>query len=111
MDFPTKTYIDSKLGDVSGVKDVMNPANERDGTGPTVNILARDLTNAQYAGATQRGGEIQINGVKYDIDLARGGIGRPGVGHDCSTLTLREYSVAKQVSRGAKHCNLEGRNA
>jgi hypothetical protein len=59
MDFPTKTYIDSKLGDVSGVKDVMNPANERDGTGPTVNILARDLTNAQYAGATQRGAKFK----------------------------------------------------
>jgi len=45
-----------------------------------------------------RFGEIQINGVKYAIDLPHGGIKQSGLGHDCSRLALHDYLVPKRVS-------------
>ena len=43
-------------------------------------------------------GEIQINGVKYDIDLPHGGIGQSGIGHDCSSLALQDYLIQKRIT-------------
>lgn len=47
-----------------------------------------------------------MNGVKYDIDLPRCGIGQSGfgqsgIGHDCSRLALDDYLVVKRISRAA----------
>lgn len=44
-------------------------------------------------------GEIQVNGVKYAIDLPHGGIKQSGMGHDCSRLALHDYLVPKRVTR------------
>lgn len=44
-------------------------------------------------------GEIQLNGVKYDIYLPHGGIKNSGIGMDCSTYALDDYLIKKRVSR------------
>jgi succinate-semialdehyde dehydrogenase/glutarate-semialdehyde dehydrogenase len=43
-------------------------------------------------------GEVQVNGIKYDIYLPHGGINESGVGHDCSELALEDYLYKKRVS-------------
>ena len=65
----------------------------------TAYVFTRDLGRAERYAAQLRYGEVQINGVKYDIDLPHGGMGQSGIGHDCSTLALHDYLVLKRVTR------------
>ncbi len=44
-------------------------------------------------------GEVQVNGVKYDIYLPHGGIKNSGIGVDCSPYALDDYLIRKRVSR------------
>lgn len=44
-------------------------------------------------------GEIQLNGVKYDIYLPHGGIKNSGIGVDCSPFALDDYLIRKRVSQ------------
>lgn len=44
-------------------------------------------------------GEIQLNGVKYDIYLPHGGVKNSGIGVDCSTYALDDYLIRKRVSK------------
>lgn len=74
-------------------------ANDGEDGGLTAYIFSKDLSKAEYYASELRFGEIQINGVKYDIDLPHGGIGQSGIGHDCSTLALHDYLVLKRVTR------------
>lgn len=74
-------------------------ANDCGEGGLTAYIFTRDLAKAEAYAAALRYGEIQINGVKYDIDLPHGGIGQSGIGHDCSSLALQDYLVAKRITR------------
>lgn len=74
-------------------------ANDGDDGGLTAYVFTRDLRRAEHWAAELRYGEIQINGVKYDIDLPHGGIGQSGMGHDCSTLALHDYLVIKRITR------------
>ena len=48
-------------------------------------------------------GEIQLNGVKYDIYLPHGGIKNSGIGVDCSTYALDDYLIRKRVSKALVH--------
>ncbi|WP_420400490.1 aldehyde dehydrogenase family protein [Flagellimonas sp.] len=43
-------------------------------------------------------GEVQLNGVKYDIYLPHGGVKNSGIGVDCSTYALDDYLIKKRVS-------------
>ena len=43
-------------------------------------------------------GEVQVNGIKYDIYLPHGGIKESGVGHDCSELALDDYLIRKRIT-------------
>ena len=43
-------------------------------------------------------GEVQVNGIKYDIYLPHGGIKESGVGHDCSELALDDYLIKKRIT-------------
>lgn len=43
-------------------------------------------------------GEVQVNGVRYHINLPHGGIKDSGIGHDCSVYALDDYLVKKRVS-------------
>jgi len=44
-------------------------------------------------------GEVQLNGVKYDIYLPHGGIKNSGFGVDCSPYALDDYLIRKRVSQ------------
>lgn len=79
--------------------DLERMANDCDDGGLTAYIFTRDLALAENWAAQLRYGEVQINGVKYDIDLPHGGIGQSGIGHDCSTLALHDYLIIKRITR------------
>ncbi|SFR52578.1 succinate-semialdehyde dehydrogenase / glutarate-semialdehyde dehydrogenase [Yoonia tamlensis] len=79
--------------------DLVARANDGDDGGLTAYIFTADLHKAEKYAAALRYGEIQINGVKYDIDLPHGGIGQSGIGHDCSYLALNDYLVTKRITR------------
>ncbi len=67
--------------------------------GLTAYVFTRDLAKAERCANALRFGEVQINGVKYGIDLPHGGIKQSGVGCDCSHLALLEYLAPKRISR------------
>jgi succinate-semialdehyde dehydrogenase / glutarate-semialdehyde dehydrogenase len=79
--------------------DLLRMANDCEEGGLTAYIFTRNLARADQYAAHLRYGEIQINGVKYDIDLPHGGIGQSGIGHDCSALALQDYLVQKRITR------------
>ncbi|WP_424988455.1 aldehyde dehydrogenase family protein [Microbulbifer sp. S227A] len=79
--------------------DLLRQANDCGQGGLTAYVFTRDLARAERYAAALRYGEVQINGVKYDIDLPHGGIGYAGVGHDCSYLALHDYLVLKRITR------------
>ena len=73
-------------------------ANDCEEGGLTAYIFTRNQTLAEYYSSILRYGEIQVNGVKYDIDLPHGGFGQSGIGHDCSSLALNDYLVQKRIT-------------
>ncbi len=77
---------------------VLARANNTD-AGLAAYVFSHDLAKAERFATALRFGEIQINGVKYDIDLPHGGIGQSGLGHDCSHLALNDYLTIKRVTR------------
>jgi len=80
-------------------RDLLRMANDCEEGGLTAYVFTRNLSRAEYYASRLRYGEIQINGVKYDIDLPHGGIGQSGIGHDCSALALDDYLVLKRITR------------
>jgi succinate-semialdehyde dehydrogenase/glutarate-semialdehyde dehydrogenase len=78
---------------------LLQMANDCEEGGLTAYIFTNDLERAEYYASRLRYGEIQINGVKYDIDLPHGGIGQSGIGHDCSALALNDYLIQKRITR------------
>lgn len=79
--------------------DLNRMANDCEDGGLTAYVFTRDMSLAESWAGKLRYGEIQINGVKYDINLPHGGIGQSGIGHDCSTLALQDYLVTKRITR------------
>ena len=90
--------------------DLLRMANDCEEGGLTAYVFTRDLARAEHFSAHLRYGEIQINGVKYDIDLPHGGIGQSGVGHDCSVLALHDYLVQKRITRALDTTTFGGLN-
>lgn len=74
-------------------------ANDCEDGGLTAYVFTRDIARAERYAHALRYGEVQINGVKYDIDLPHGGIGQSGIGHDCSYLALHDYLSIKRITR------------
>ncbi|WP_299892465.1 NAD-dependent succinate-semialdehyde dehydrogenase [uncultured Ruegeria sp.] len=83
-------------------------ANDCEEGGLTAYLFTRDLERAEHYAAHLRYGEIQINGVKYDIDLPHGGIGQSGIGHDCSNLALHDYLIQKRITRALDTTGFRG---
>ena len=77
---------------------VLRAANDTE-AGLTAYVFTADIDKAERCARALRFGEIQINGVKYGIDLPHGGIKQSGIGCDCSHLALYDYLVPKRVSR------------
>ena len=90
--------------------DLLRMANDCEEGGLTAYVFTRDLARAEHVSAHLRYGEIQINGVKYDIDLPHGGIGQSGIGHDCSALALHDYLVQKRITRALDTTTFGGLN-
>ena len=90
--------------------DLLRMANDCEEGGLTAYVFTRDLARAEHFSAHLRYGEIQINGVRYDIDLPHGGIGQSGVGHDCSALALHDYLVQKRITRALDTTTFGGLN-
>ena len=78
---------------------MLKDANDTD-AGLTAYVFTRDIAKADRFAARLRFGEIQINGVKYGIDLPHGGIKQSGISCDCSHLALVDYLAPKRISRG-----------
>ena len=77
--------------------EVLAAANATD-SGLTAYVFTKDRAKAEHFAKRLRFGEIQINGVKYGIDLPHIGIKQSGMGCDCSHLALHDYLAAKRVS-------------
>ncbi len=73
-------------------------ANDTD-AGLTAYIFTSDEARASRLARELRFGEIQVNGVKYAINLPHGGIKQSGIGVDCSHLALDDYLSYKRISR------------
>lgn len=78
--------------------DALRLANDTD-AGLSSYIFTSDDDCARRVADALRFGEVQVNGVKYAIDLPHGGIKQSGMGHDCSLLALEDYLGHKRVSR------------
>lgn len=78
---------------------LLDRANGEDIGGLNSYIFTCDIAKAERFAAGLNVGEVQINGVKYDIDLPHGGVGQSGIGHDCSPLALQDYLNLKRVTR------------
>ena len=89
---------------------LLRMANDCEEGGLTAYIFTRNLARAEHYAARLRYGEIQINGVRYDIDLPHGGIGQSGIGHDCSALALHDYLVQKRITRSLDTTTFGGLN-
>jgi succinate-semialdehyde dehydrogenase/glutarate-semialdehyde dehydrogenase len=87
---------------------LIDMANDCEEGGLTAYIFTRNLAKAEAYAARLRYGEVQINGVKYDIDLPHGGIGQSGIGHDCSALALKDYLVLKRITLALEQSTFKG---
>lgn len=78
-------------------QDVIAMANATD-TGLASYIFSRDIGKAQRMAEELEFGEVQINGVKYGIDLPHVGIKQSGIGCDCSKFALDDYLYLARVT-------------
>ncbi len=85
------------LIEFSDDSDVLALANDTD-AGLASYVFTADAARAQQVAAELEFGEVQINGVKYAIDLPHVGVKQSGIGCDCSPLALHEYLDIKRVS-------------
>ena len=61
-------------------------------------LFGQDIDRLTRAARDLRFGEVQVNGVKHNIDLPHGGMGQSGIGHDCSHLALHDYLAVKRIT-------------
>ncbi len=61
-------------------------------------LFTNDLKRVQKYSSFIECGEVQVNGVRYAINLPHGGMKDSGLGHDCSHLALEDYLYTKRIS-------------
>ncbi|WP_078086106.1 NAD-dependent succinate-semialdehyde dehydrogenase [Microbulbifer mangrovi] len=81
--------------------EVLAQANDTD-AGLSSYIFTADIEKAERCAAQLQFGEVQINGIKYAIDLPHCGVKQSGIGVDCSHLALDDYLAPKRVTRAIK---------
>ncbi len=86
------------LMQVEADEEAMIAAANNTEAGLTAYIFTQDAERANRLSRALRFGEIQINGVKYDISLPHGGLKQSGIGVDCSHLALDDYFATKRIS-------------
>lgn len=79
-------------------EEVIALANDTD-SGLASYVFTRDQEKMDYFANNLEFGEVQLNGVKYDIYLPHGGIKNSGFGVDCSEYALDDYQIRKRVSQ------------
>lgn len=77
---------------------VLADANDTD-AGLTSYIFTQNETRIAHFSSELRFAEVQVNGIKYAINLPHFGIKQSGVGVDCSLLALDDYLSYKRISR------------
>lgn len=79
-------------------EEVIGVANNTD-AGLASYVFTKNEAIQKYFTERLEFGEVQLNGVKYDIYLPHGGIKNSGIGVDCSTLALDDYLIKKRVTK------------
>ncbi|MDR9828012.1 aldehyde dehydrogenase family protein [Vibrio sp. FNV 38] len=82
---------------IDSSQDVIAMANATE-TGLASYIFTRDTGKAQRMADQFEFGEVQINGVKYGIDLPHVGIKQSGIGCDCSKFALDDYLYLTRIT-------------
>lgn len=80
-----------------GEEAMLRAANDTD-AGLTAYVFTADAERARRCARALRFGEVQVNGVKYAINLPHGGFKQSGVGVDCSHFALDDYFAIKRIS-------------
>ena len=62
-------------------------------------VFSNDDQKLKYFSEKLEFGEVQLNGIKYDIYLPHGGIKNSGIGVDCSIYALDDYLIKKRISK------------
>ena len=66
--------------------------------GLTAYVFSNDAAKISRASRELEFGEVQVNGVRYNVDLPHGGIKQSGIGHDGSHLALHDYLSRKRIT-------------
>ncbi|MEM5481141.1 NAD-dependent succinate-semialdehyde dehydrogenase [Pseudoalteromonas fuliginea] len=107
IDSNMKIYKEEIFGPVISIvtfndeEQVLKDANDTD-AGLSSFIFSSNEDTISHFAKHLRFGEVQVNGIKYSINLPHFGIKQSGVGADCSLLALDDYLVYKRVSRALK---------
>lgn len=79
-------------------EEVIEFANDSD-AGLASYVFTKDEDRLAFFADKLEFGEVQLNGVKYDIYLPHGGVKNSGIGFDCSTFALDDYLIKKRVTK------------
>jgi succinate-semialdehyde dehydrogenase / glutarate-semialdehyde dehydrogenase len=79
-------------------EEVLELANNTD-AGLASYVFSKNTETLNYFADKLEFGEVQLNGVKYDIYLPHGGVKNSGIGVDCSTYALDDYLIKKRVTK------------
>ncbi|ALQ07961.1 NAD-dependent succinate-semialdehyde dehydrogenase [Pseudoalteromonas sp. Bsw20308] len=107
IDSNMKIYKEEIFGPVISIvtfsdeEQVLKDANDTD-AGLSSFIFSSNEDTISHFAKHLRFGEVQVNGIKYSINLPHFGIKQSGVGADCSLLALDDYLAYKRVSRALK---------
>ncbi|ADV47760.1 aldehyde dehydrogenase family protein [Cellulophaga sp. E16_2] len=82
----------------SSKEEVLELANNTD-AGLASYVFSKNTDTLNYFADKLEFGEVQLNGVKYDIYLPHGGVKNSGIGVDCSTYALDDYLAKKRVTK------------
>lgn len=85
----------------SNKNEVLQLANNVD-AGLSSFVFSEDKETLDFFAKNLEFGEVQLNGVKYDIYLPHLGVKNAGIGMDCSPHALDDYLLKKRVTLALK---------